>query len=66
MLGTDPTNPKCMVRARWTTPVLGWQVDGDRPMPTGSQAIWHFASGAFTYANFEFQPRDLELDVQPR
>jgi len=64
--GTDPANPKEMTRARWTTPMRGWHLDGPRPMPTSGQAIWHFPSGTFAYADFEYQPEDLELDVPAR
>ncbi len=64
--GTDPADPKGMVRARWTTPIRGWHLDADRPVQTGGQAIWHFVSGVFAYADFELQPEDVELNVQPR
>jgi hypothetical protein len=62
--GTDPANPKEMVRARWSTPIRGWKRVEDRPVPIGGSAIWHFASGDFTYADFSFE--SIELNVSPR
>lgn len=62
--GTDPAHPKDgMVRARWTTPILGWNLTGTRPLPLGGKAVWHFASGDFAYAAFDVA--SCEIDVPP-
>ncbi len=63
--GTDPANPKEMIRARWTTPISGWKLVDGRLLPTGAQAIWHFPSGDFAYARFDFSEFEIELDVPP-
>jgi len=62
--GNDPANPDApMVRALWTTPVTGWVTSGDRPVPVGARAVWHYPSGEFEYADFRVDPRELALDV---
>lgn len=61
--GTDPTRRGEMVRARWSTPILGWTQAGERAVPTGGTAIWHFDSGDFAYADFRFV--EIDFDVAP-
>lgn len=61
--GADPENPKEMVRARWSTPIRGWRTVEGRPRPTGGTAVWHFRSGEFPYADFDFG--ELAFDVSP-
>lgn len=53
------------VRARWTTPVAGWQMVGDRPFPTGGSAVWHLSDGPFIYAERRFVPGSVEYNVAP-
>lgn len=53
------------VRARWTTPIAGWEMVGDRPIPTGGSAVWHLSDGPFTYAEGRFVPGSVEYDVAP-
>jgi hypothetical protein len=61
--GEDPAHPGEMVRARWSTPVRGFERFEGVTVPIGGKAVWHFPSGDFTYADFELSPGDLELDV---
>jgi uncharacterized protein DUF6544 len=63
--GSDPASPGALVRARWSTPVYGWVRRDGRAMPTHGSAVWHFPGGDFTYADFQFSPGALELDVAP-
>ena len=60
--------PAGLVRARWSTPVGGWQrVDG-RELPTTGTAVWHLPEGDFTYAEFAFPAGDFEPNpgVRPK
>ena len=61
----DPDDPKHLARARWSTPVFGWEVVNGRPEPTGAQAVWHLPSGPFVYANFRPIPGTLAFNVPP-
>ena len=48
------------VRARWSTPVTGWQrVDG-RALPSHGSAVWHLPEGDFTYAELDLAPDSVE------
>ncbi len=53
------------VKARWTTPVPGWEMVGNRPLPVGGSAIWHLPEGPFVYAEGRFVPDSLEYNVAP-
>ncbi|MGH9264198.1 MAG: DUF6544 family protein [Acidimicrobiales bacterium] len=53
------------VRARWTTPIAGWEEVGGRPVPTGGAAVWHLEDGDFTYAEARFVPGTVEYNVGP-
>jgi hypothetical protein len=55
--------PGGMVRAPWSTPVLGWTVVDGRPRMTGGAAVWHLPDGDFRYG--EMTLVDLALDVPP-
>lgn len=59
----DPAGPEWLVQTRWSTPIRGWMKAGDRVVPEGGQAVWHFPSGDFTYADFTLMPEDLAFDV---
>jgi hypothetical protein len=61
----NPDDPKQLMRARWTTPIAGWQVLDGRPLPTGGQAVWHLPEGPFTYADFRLIPGSLTFNVRP-
>jgi hypothetical protein len=46
----DPYRPgRPWVRARWTTPVVGWVREGGRLRPSGVRAVWHLEKGEFPY-----------------
>ncbi|HWL35584.1 MAG TPA: DUF6544 family protein [Frankiaceae bacterium] len=51
------------VRARWTTPVAGWDEIGGRPVPAGGAAVWHLPAGEYTYGEGRFSA--VEWDVPP-
>ena len=53
------------VRARWTTPIMRWELVGDRPLPTSGAAVWHLPEGPFTYAEGRFVPGSVEYNVAP-
>lgn len=64
--GQDPANPDAgLVRTRWTTPIAGWTVVGDRPRPTSGRAVWHFPGGDFCYAEFFTEGMELGFDLPP-
>jgi uncharacterized protein DUF6544 len=48
----DPKNPRKVVRARWTTPVEGWQTTDGRRLWTRGRAVWNMHEGDFVYADF--------------
>ena len=59
----NPDAPKKLIRARWTTPVAGWQTIGGRHIPTRAEAVWHLRGGAFTYADFTPIPESLAFNL---
>jgi hypothetical protein len=62
----DPFEPgRPLVRARWTTPVDGWQAADGRQLPTGGRAVWHLPKGELPYADFRFDPAELAFNVAP-
>ncbi len=62
--GRDPGGAKRLVRARWSTPVVGWKLeDGATPIFVRARAIWHFESGDFAYAELTASKDSLEVDV---
>lgn len=61
----DPANPKRLVRARWTTPMQGFQEVDGRQVPTRGQAVWHLPQGDLPYAEFELMPESLAFNVLP-
>jgi hypothetical protein len=62
----DPTQPgAAMIRARWRTPVLGWQVTDGRPLPTRARALWELPAGPFAYADFHLDPQTAAFNVPP-
>jgi hypothetical protein len=56
---------KRAVRTRWTTPIEGFQIIDERPVPARGQAVWHPPEGPFPYADFQIIPGSLAYDVQP-
>jgi hypothetical protein len=63
--GEDPNAQGSMVQARWSTPIAGWDLSAERPIPTHASALWHFASGDFEYARFQVLPGSAKLDADP-
>jgi Family of unknown function (DUF6544) len=62
----DPFDPRRgLVRARWTTPVEGYQQVDGRALPARGRAVWHLPQGELTYAEFHFQPEDVAFNVPP-
>jgi hypothetical protein len=61
----DPKDRTRLVRARWTTPVSGFEdVDG-RKLPTRARAIWHLPEGELPYAELELVPGSVAFNVRP-
>jgi len=61
----DPDGSKRLIRARWTTPIAGWEFVDGRPLPLGGQVIWHLPEGPFAYADFRPIPGSLAFNVPP-
>jgi hypothetical protein len=61
----NPRRPKELIRARWSTPIAGWEVAEGRPRATGAQAVWHLEEGPFVYADFRLVPGSLAFNVRP-
>lgn len=61
----DPDEPKKLMRARWSTPIAGWEVVDGRLQPTGAQAVWHLPKGPFAYADFRLIPGSVAYNVPP-
>ena len=61
----NPDEPQKLMRARWSTPVAGWEVVDGRPRVTGGQAVWHQPAGPFAYADFRPIPGSLVFNVRP-
>jgi hypothetical protein len=65
-IARDPDDLKhALMRGRWSTPVESWQRSPAGPFPSRGRAVWHLASGDFSYAEFELLPRSLAFDVPP-
>jgi len=54
-----------LVQAEWTTPIDGWQPDGDRFIFTRGHAIWNMAQGPLDYLDFSLSPGDVRRNVAP-
>jgi hypothetical protein len=61
----DPDRPQELVRARWSTPVSGWNDLDGVPRPMGAQAVWHLPQGPFTYADFRLIPGTAAFNLHP-
>lgn len=53
--------PGGLVRARWSTPVDGWEVRSGRPCFAQAGAVWQLPDGPFRYATL----RPIEVLVDP-
>ena len=57
--------PGGLVRAQWTTPIEGWQPDGDRFILTRGSAIWNLPEGPLSYMEFRMSLGDVRHNVAP-
>jgi Family of unknown function (DUF6544) len=57
--------PAGLTRARWTTPIDGWQDHDGRWLPAGGRAIWHLDTGDFEYVRGRFIPESVEFNTSP-
>lgn len=63
----DPHDSKRpLIRARWSTPIGGWQRIGRWRLPTRGRATWHLARGEYTYAEIVLDPASVAFDVPPQ
>lgn len=61
----NPAKKGEMLRARWSTPVAGFQEIDGRRMPTRATAIWHLPTGELPYADFELVRDSVSFNVDP-
>jgi hypothetical protein len=57
--------PGGLVRAEWTTPIEGWEPDGDRFIFTGGSAVWQLPEGPLPYMDFAMSPGGVRYNVAP-
>jgi hypothetical protein len=57
--------PGGLVRARWSTPVAGWQLADGRLLPTAAAAVWELPDGPFRYAEFDLPTGAVVFNVPP-
>jgi len=57
--------PGGLVRAEWTTPIDGWQRDGDRLIFTRGSAVWQLPAGPLAYLDFRLVPGDVRYNLAP-
>ncbi len=58
--------PGGLVRGEWTTPVEGWQPDGDGFIFTRGRAIWNLPEGPLEYVDFSMSPGCVRYNVAPK
>jgi hypothetical protein len=58
--------PGGLVRAEWTTPIDGWQPDGDRFIFTRGSAIWKLPEGPLSYLDFGMSAGGVRYNLAPR
>jgi len=61
----SPDDPRKLVRARWSTPVSGFQQIDGRMILKRAQAVWHLPQGDLPYADFEVIPDSVAFNVRP-
>ena len=54
-----------LVRAEWTTPMDGWQPDGDRFIFTRGSAVWQLPEGALHYMDFQMSTGGIRHNLAP-
>ena len=57
--------PGGLVRAEWTTPINGWQADGDRLIPVHGSAVWHLPDGPLKYMDIRLSPDGVRYNLAP-
>ena len=57
--------PGGLVRAEWTTPIDGWQPDGDRFIFTRGSAIWQLPEGPLNYVDFRMSAGGVRYNLAP-
>lgn len=57
--------PGGLVRAEWTTPIDGWQPDGDRLVFTRGRAVWQLPVGPLEYLEFHMSPGAVRYNLAP-
>ena len=57
--------PGGLVRAEWTTPIAGWEPDGDRLVFTRGSAVWQLPEGPPDYLDFRMSPGGVRYNVAP-
>jgi hypothetical protein len=57
--------PGGLARAEWTTPIEGWQPDGDRFIFTRGRAVWNLPDGPLSYLDFSLAPGGVRYNVAP-
>lgn len=57
--------PEGLARARWTTPIIGWQIVDRRPLPTSGNAVWHLPDRPFHYAHIDIPPDAIDYNIAP-
>jgi hypothetical protein len=62
---SDPKCPNGLTRARWRTPMDGFELVDGRRRPLGGRAVWHLPQGSFAYADFRLIPGTLVFNVPP-
>jgi hypothetical protein len=57
--------PGGLIRAEWTTPIDGWQPDGNRIIPTRGSAVGQLAEGPLNYIEFRMSPGGVRYNLAP-
>lgn len=57
------TLPGGLVLAPWSTPIQGWEVAGERPLPGTAAAMYHLPDGPYSYAEGRFVPSSVAYNV---
>jgi hypothetical protein len=57
--------PGGLVRAEWTTPIEGWQPNGDRFVFTRGSAIWNLPESPLNYLDFHMSAGGVRYNIAP-
>ncbi len=53
------------MRAEWTTPIAGWETDGDRLVFSSGRAVWRLPEGPLEYLEFRLPVGAVRFNTQP-